>query len=172
MSMSRYAFPTALCAFVFATPAMAEKLEITGEIITSTCVVNTTGGAVTVPMGRVDLAAVNAAERAGQKNFTINLDCTGSGSAQQVGVRFGGLPDGSTGNLALTASTATNVGVALYDVQGVHQKIGDDPSAASLVTIPANGTESLRFSAWYASPGKNATAGTANATADFVVIYQ
>lgn len=154
---------------------MAEKLEISGEIIASTCVVDTnTSGAVTVSMGRVDLAAVNAAERTGQKNFTIEVNCSGSGSPQTVGVRFAGPPDGSTGNLALTASptAATNVGVALYDVQGVHQKLGDDPSTASRVVIPANATGSLRYSAWYASPGKNATAGRADATADFVVIYQ
>lgn len=170
--MSRSPLVLGLSALTLTPSAFAEKLEITGEIITSTCAVNTTGGAVTVPMGRVDLAAINAAERAGQKNFAINLDCTGSGSPQTVGIRFGGMPDGNTGNLALTSSTATNVGVALYDANGIHQKIGDDPSAASLVTIPPNGSENLRFSAWYASPGKNATAGTANATGDFVVIYK
>ena len=160
------------CALALSAPAMAEKLEITGEIVTSTCAVKTSGGAVTVPMGRVDLASINATARAGQKNFVIDLDCTGAAAAQQVGIRFGGLPDGNTGNLALTGSTATNVGVALYDAQGVHQKIGDDPSAASIVTIPANGKHSMRFSAWYASPGMNATAGTANATGDFVVVYK
>ncbi len=170
--MSHQRLFIAFSSFALATPALAEKLEITGEITASTCAVSTTGGAISVAMGRVDLATVNAAERAGQKNFAITLDCTGAGSAQQVGIRFGGLPDGSTGNLALTSSTATNVGVAIYDAQGAHQKIGDDPSPASLVTIPANGSESLRFSAWYASPGKNATAGTANATGDFVVIYR
>lgn len=170
--MSRFSLAVGLSALALSSSAFAEKLEITGEIITSTCAVNTTGGAVTVPMGKVDLAAINLAERAGQKNFAINLDCTGSGSAQTVGIRFGGMPDGGTGNLALSGSTATNVGVALYDANGVHQKIGDDPDAASMVTIPANGSENLRFSAWYASPGKNATAGTANATGDFVVLYK
>ncbi len=170
--MRKVCMIAALCSALAASPAMAERLEITGEIITSTCAVSNVGGSVTVPMGKVDLASINATERAGQKNFTINLDCTGSGSPQQVGIRFGGLPHGSTGNLALTGSSATNVGVAIYDAQGVHQKIGDDPSAASVVTIPANGKQNLRFSAWYASPGRNATAGTANATGDFVVVYQ
>lgn len=170
--MFRCPFFLGLIALALSPSASAENLEINGEIITSTCAVKTTGGAVTVPMGKVDLAAINQAERAGQKNFTITLDCTGSGSAQTVGIRFGGMPDGGTGNLALTGSTATNVGVALYDANGIHQKIGDDPSTASLVTIPASGSEDLRFSAWYASPGNNATAGTANATADFVVIYK
>lgn len=164
-------FGAALCAALASGPALAEKLEITGELITSTCNVGTSSGAVTVPMGKVDLAGVNAAERSGQKNFTITLDCTGSGAAQDVGIRFGGSPFGSTGFLALNAaSTATNVGVAIYDAGGRLQKIGDDP--ASFVSIPAKGKESLRFSAWYASPGKNATAGAANATGDFVVVYK
>ncbi|QHB70120.1 MULTISPECIES: fimbrial protein [unclassified Stenotrophomonas] len=154
-----------------APSAFAEKLEITGELLNSTCAVQSTGGAITVPMGKVDLASVNADVRAGQKNFAIALDCTGSGSAQDVGVRFGGTPDGSTGNLALTAtSTASNVGVALYDAAGNQQKIGEDPTV--WVTIAAGGSGQLDYSAWYASPGKNAQAGTANASGDFVVLYK
>lgn len=160
-----------LVAAAASPSAMAEKLEITGELMTSTCAVQSTGGTVTVPMGKVDLVSVNANTRAGQKNFSIQLDCTGSGAAQEVGVRFGGTPHGSTGNLALTAaSAATNVGVALYDAAGNHQKIGDDPTYT--VTIPAGGSSQLDYSAWYASPAQNATAGTANASGDFVVIYK
>ncbi len=154
-----------------APAAMAERLEITGELMTSTCTVGSTGGAITVPMGKVDLVSVNANTRAGQKNFSINLDCSGSGAAQEVGVRFGGTPDGSTGNLALTAtSVATNVGVALYDANGDHQKIGEDPSV--WVTIAAGGSGQLDYSAWYASPAQNATQGIANASGDFVVLYK
>ncbi len=158
-------------AIMAAPSAHAEQLEITGELMTSTCSVGSAGGTITVPMGKVDLASVNAGTRAGQKNFSIALDCTGSGAAQEVGVRFGGTPDGSTGNLALTAASgASNVGVALYDAAGDHQKIGDDPT--QWVTIAAGGSGQLDYSAWYASPGQNATAGTANASGDFVVLYK
>ncbi|MDH1790770.1 type 1 fimbrial protein [Stenotrophomonas sp. GD03819] len=156
---------------IAASSVSAETLEITGELMTSTCSVGSTGGTITVPMGKVDLASVNASTRAGQKNFTIALDCSGSGASQDVGVRFGGTPHGSTGNLALTAaSTATNVGVALYDAAGNQQKIGEDP--AVWVTIAAGGSGQLDYSAWYASPATNATAGTANASGDFVVLYK
>lgn len=161
-----------LSVFAIAAPSVsAETLEITGELMTSTCSVGSTGGTITVPMGKVDLASVNASARAGQKNFTIALDCSGSGASQDVGVRFGGTPHGSTGNLALTAaSTATNVGVALYDAAGNQQKIGEDP--AVWVTIAAGGSGQLDYSAWYASPAQNAQAGTANASGDFVVLYK
>ncbi|MHC2114659.1 fimbrial protein [Stenotrophomonas geniculata] len=161
-----------LSVFAIAAPSVsAETLEITGELMTSTCSVGSTGGTITVPMGKVDLASVNASTRAGQKNFTIALDCSGSGASQDVGVRFGGTPHGSTGNLALTAaSTATNVGVALYDAAGNQQKIGEDP--AVWVTIAAGGSGQLDYSAWYASPAQNARAGTANASGDFVVVYK
>lgn len=156
---------------VAAPSASAETLEITGELMTSTCSVGSTGGTITVPMGKVDLASVNASSRAGQKNFTIALDCSGSGASQDVGVRFGGTPHGSTGNLALTAaSSAANVGVALYDAAGNQQKIGEDP--AVWVTIAAGGSGQLDYSAWYASPAQNAQAGTANASGDFVVLYK
>lgn len=149
----------------------AETLEITGELMTSTCSVGSTGGTISVPMGKVDLASVNANTRAGQKNFTIALDCSGSGTSQDVGVRFGGTPDGSTGNLALTGlSTATNVGVALYDAADNQQKIGEDPTV--WVTIPAGASGQLAYSAWYASPGQNATMGRADASGDFVVLYR
>lgn len=161
-----------LSVLAAAAPSVsAETLEITGELMPSTCSVGSTGGTITVPMGKVDLASVNANTRAGQKNFTIALDCSGSGASQEVGVRFGGTPDGSTGNLALTAtSVATNVGVALYDAAGNHQKIGEDP--AVWVTIPAGASGQLDYSAWYASPATNATAGSANASGDFVVLYK
>lgn len=167
---SRVLLASALMAAGMST-AMAERLEITGELATSTCQVQATGGVVTVPMGKVDLASVNADTRAGQKNFSIDLDCTGSGAAQTVAVRFGGAEHGTTGNLALTpGSIAKNVGVALYDIEGRHQKIGEDPT--STVSIPANGKGKLGYSAWYASPGKDATAGTADATGNFVVLYK
>ncbi|EVT71183.1 major fimbrial subunit [Stenotrophomonas maltophilia 5BA-I-2] len=158
-------------ALAVSPAAFAENLEITGELMTSTCAVQSTGGTITVDMGKVDLKSVNANTRAGQRNFSIGLDCSGSGSAQEVSVRFGGTPDGSTGNLALTAASgADNVGVALYDAAGNHQKIGEDPT--HWVTIPADSAGQLDYSAWYASPGQDAIAGTANASGDFVVLYK
>lgn len=135
-----------LALMAVAPTTFADTLEITGELMTSTCSVASAGGTISVPMGQVDLASVNAATRAGQKNFSITLDCTGSGASQDVGVRFGGTPHGSTGNLALTAASgATNVGVALYDASGAHQKIGDDPT--QWVTIAAGGSGQLDYSA-------------------------
>jgi len=160
---------TLLLAAAAVPSAHAEKLEITGELATSTCTVGSVGGTITVPMGKVDIATLNAATRAGQKNFSIALDCTGSGGAQEVSVRFGGSPHGSTGNLAVTGG-ATNVGVALYDASGNHQKIGEDP--AVWVNIAAGASGQLDYSAWYASPGQDATAGLANASGDFVVLYK
>ena len=40
-----------LLAATAAPSAMAEKLEITGELMTSTCAVDSTGGTITVAMG-------------------------------------------------------------------------------------------------------------------------
>ncbi len=74
-------------ALALSPTAFAETLEITGELMTSTCSVDASGGTITVPMGKVDVASVNASERAGMKNFSILLDCTGAGAAQDVGVR-------------------------------------------------------------------------------------
>jgi major type 1 subunit fimbrin (pilin) len=151
--------------------ALAERLEITGELTPSTCVVQVIDGTVSVRMGKVDLASVNTLARAGQQNFSLHLDCRGLGAAQTVAVRFSGAPHGLTGNLALTpSSTATNVGVALYDVDGRHQKIDASPTTA--VLIAANGQGRLDYSAWYAAPFRNATAGTANAQASVVVLYR
>jgi len=121
---------------VTAPSVSAESLEITGELMTSTCSVGSSGGTITVPMGKVDLASVNASTRAGQKNFTIALDCSGSGASQDVGVRFGGTPDGSTGNLALTAaSSAANVGVALYDAAAQNAQAGTANASGDFVVL-------------------------------------
>jgi len=170
--MFNHTYATSACLLLSVAPsAFAEKLNITGEIMPTTCEVRAAAGTITVAMGRVELSSLNSGMRAGQKNFSIQLDCVGAGTAQEVGVRFGGAPDGSTGNLALDAgSGAGNVGVALFDAAGNHQKIGEDP--VQWVSIPAAGKGRLDYSAWYASPGQNATAGTANATGDFLVVYK
>jgi len=170
-SMRIPAFLTLASLVAPSTSATAQTLEITGELLTSTCKVETVGGVLSVAMGKVDLISLNAATRAGQKNMSVKLDCKGAGAAQEVGVRFAGMTHGSTGHLALTpTSTATNVGVAIYNQAGNLQKIGDDPT--QWVTIPAGGNGELNYSIWYASPGKNATAGTANASGSFVVLYK
>lgn len=160
-----------LALLTLTSPALAAQLEVTGELVASTCTVDGGGGAINVAMGKVDLEEVNSQESAGQKNFSIALDCSGSTGEQSVGLRFGGPVDGSSGNLALIAtSSATNVGVAIFDASGKHQRVGEQP--ISFVTIPAQGKAELQYSVRYASPGKNATAGTANASGDFTIIYQ
>lgn len=165
------AFLTLAPLLALSTSAAAQKLEITGELLTSTCKVETVNGVLSVAMGKVDLVSLNADTRAGQKNMAVKLDCKGAGSAQEIGVRFAGMTHASTGHLALTpTSTATNVGVAIYNPVGKLQKIGDDP--AQWVKVPAGGTGELNYSLWYASPGRNATAGTANASGSFVVLYK
>ncbi|MDX3933236.1 MAG: fimbrial protein [Stenotrophomonas sp.] len=164
-------FLAAILLLPTAPVALAEQLEITGELLPSTCLVQTPGGAISVPMGKVDLASVNANTRAGQKNFSITLDCSGSGAPQDVGIRFGGAAHGSSGDLALTgASTARNVSVAIYDADGRHQRIGDDPTR--WVTVAAGATGVLAYSAWYSAPGQDAEAGTADASGNFVVLYK
>lgn len=170
MNKKMTALALALTSALAAPAAMAEKLEITGELVPTTCHVTSTGGTVTVDMGKVDLASVNSNIRAGQKNFSIALDCSGSGNDQDVGLRFGGTPASTSGNLALNAgSGARNVSVALVDSDGNQQKIGDNPTR--FVTVPAGGSTSLDYSAWYEAEG-TATAGTANASGDITVLYK
>lgn len=93
----------------------------------SICLVDVSGGIIIVLMGKVDVVLVNVFECVGMKNFSILFDCIGVGVVQDVGVCFGGMFDGSIGNLVLmVVFMVINVGVVLYDVLGNYQKLGDD----------------------------------------------
>lgn len=164
--------PHLLALALFPVPhlCMATPLEITGELVPTTCEVVAQGGALTVAMGRIDVATINTGMHVARKEFSIDLDCAGVAGPQQVGIRFSGRTDGSSGNLALTPGGAGNVGVALYDAAGNRQQIGKDP--LQWLDITAFRRSQLVYSASYASPAGNATAGPANASADLVVVYK
>lgn len=151
-----------------ALPGAATPLQITGELITSTCSVHTTG--LAVHMGRVDLASVNTQPRAGRKDIRVLMDCRGSASAATIGVRFDGVTAGDTGHLALRGdASARNVAVALFSSEDIPLRVGEEGQVK--LHAAAGHLQRLDFSAWYVSPGKNATAGTANAAGEMRIVY-
>ncbi len=165
-----------LAAALLSPAAMAASGTITvdGEIKASTCTVDSASQTIALQMGEVDVAALEAGKRAGQKVFDINLTCLAGAPGAEVGVRFGSASfDPTTKNMGLTrASTATNVTVGIWSAEGTHQPMG--AAATTWIPVPVTSTPiTLSYSAWYvASTGAAATAGTANADGEFFVVYR
>lgn len=161
-----------LLMLCIAPATAATPLQITGELVASTCRVhgNSAGDSIAVQLGRIDLATVNTHARAGRKEVRVLMDCRGWGGEQPIRIRLDGVARVPTGHLELGAdSSARNVVVALFDADDTPLRIGEDRET---YLHSADGRQRrFDFTAWYASPGRNATAGTANARGELVVVY-
>ncbi len=159
----------ALAASLAAPAAFAADVNISGEIVESTCVAAIAGG-VDVAMDKMDLVELKANDRVGRRDLDVTVSCPGSGAAQDLAVRFAGVATGD-GSLALTAaSTATNVGYKIFDNNDTQLNINTAP--VLFVSVPADGSEVVKHSVWYATTGGTPTAGTANATAQMDIVYK
>jgi len=163
--------PMAL-AILMATPlAYAADLNITGEILETTCAA-TIGGGVSVPMGKLDLEDLKANDRIGGRDLDVSVACPGASGSQDVAVKFSGVST-AEGGLSLTAaSTAVGVSYKIYDAAGTQLNINSAPTR--FVTVDGSGAQILKHSVWYALVGDpdDAEAGTANATAQMDIIYR
>lgn len=102
--------------------------------------------------------------------FTISVDnCPAS--VKTVAVLFTGVTDANNpALLALNSSSiATGVGIKLYNAGSAPTPItlGSVSAAANVVSNKAD----LKFMADYVSTTTNVTAGSANGTADFLMVY-
>ncbi|MCL1143372.1 fimbrial protein [Shewanella gaetbuli] len=161
-----------LLSSLFSASASAADGTVTfnGIITDQTCTVSATSTALTVDLGTVGSAALAAVgDRVGGKTFSIELSaCPASVTA--AGARFVGNPDAATPALLATTGTATGVGVRITNAaSGSDVVIGSDSEYT-----PLNGATdvTLNFIAEYEATAVPVTAGTADSTADFSVIYQ
>ncbi|RUS65983.1 putative major fimbrial subunit LpfA [Saezia sanguinis] len=147
-------------------------INFTGTITDSACTVDTVSASQTVSLGTVSSSIFGAAgDVAAATTFTIGLNsCPPSVTAAQVS--FDGTAHTGNGSiLALTGGggVATNVGVALYEQNGITPIPLYTPSTS--IVIPAGGSATLTFVAKYMATSSTVTAGTANAVTNFTVVY-
>ncbi|HDS3816459.1 TPA: type 1 fimbrial protein [Morganella morganii] len=150
--------------------AATGTINFTGSIIDSACTLKGVGTAINVPMGKLSSADFTAAgDTSAAQKFTIVM--TNCPAAVTATVNFDGKPDASDpALLGLSGAGTAAKGVAI-------QLMSSDKTLLPLNTtsIPyslnATGDNELVFFARYKSTEKTITAGDANATANFSVVY-
>ncbi|KJG38017.1 hypothetical protein UA32_11575 [Photobacterium angustum] len=141
-----------------------------GEITAGACAVDKDSVDQTVQMGQVKAVTLkDAGAVSSSHHFNIKLDDCSTDTYNNVAMSFSGATDGN-GSLALTdaAGSAKNVGIDIYD--GAHKKVTFGGTSTTPVEFH-DGTNVIPFSANYVSTNGGATAGTANATTTFNVVY-
>ncbi|EAS66530.1 fimbrial protein [Photobacterium angustum] len=142
-----------------------------GEITDGACAVDPDSIDQTVQMGQVKAATLQTAgAKSSSHSFNIKLDDCSTATYKNVAMSFLGATD-ANGSLVLTdaAGSAKNVGIDIYD--GANKKVTFDNSTSTTAVQFHNGTNVIPFTANYVSNIGGATAGTANATATFNIIY-
>ncbi|WP_447877574.1 fimbrial protein [Serratia fonticola] len=147
------------------------KINFVGAITDDACtVVNNMTSPLTVTLGTVSSKSFTAAgSTASPTKFTIAL--TGCPAAMtSAKVKFDGTADSNVNTLlALTqeAGVATNVGIQLMDHKDVVVPLHTASSAYPLTA----GDNNLDFVARYYATAATVTAGPANATSNFTIVY-
>ncbi|WP_312951741.1 fimbrial protein [Superficieibacter sp.] len=148
------------------------RVNITGTITDNTCTLSQDSENITVEMGNVsNRQFYQPGAGAAYEKFTINIEKCGS-TVNGVTVSFNGAADSAyPGLLALSAGAgnASGVGVALYNADKSPIPIGDDSQLLPL--IGGQQSAHLNFYARYVADGGAVAAGTANASATFILTY-
>ncbi|MEX2944473.1 fimbrial protein [Serratia fonticola] len=147
------------------------KINFIGTITDDACtVVNNTTTPLTVTLGTVSSQAFNGAgSTAGATKFNLALTSCPA-TVNSASVKFDGTSDSNVNTiLALTAGAgvADGVGIQLADANNNVIPLYTASAAYPLQT----GANNLEFVARYYATAASVTAGTANATSNFTIIY-
>jgi major type 1 subunit fimbrin (pilin) len=160
-----------LSSTAFAAPTNGDgKVNFTGAITDTTCVIDTNSLNQTVDLGKVSKASLpSAGSTSGAKKFTLVLSsCPATVTSAKV--RFDGIQvPGDNSLLALTAGadTAKDVGIQISDANNNIINLYQDSAAYSLTT----GVNNLNFTARYYAISDAVTVGDANAVTEFTIVY-
>ncbi|MFU9137967.1 fimbrial protein [Erwinia tasmaniensis] len=146
-------------------------IQFKGEIIDTACTVSPQSANQIVTMGQVSDKAFRAAgDTASATAFYIDLaNCPAS--AQSASVKFDGSPyEGDNTTLALTETdgAATGVGIQIRNADNSPLPLF---TRSQSITLTESKTNRLNFSAVYIAKASTVTAGPADATATFSVVY-
>lgn len=167
---------TALVAGTFSTAVFAEdgKINFVGSITDEACtVVNTPANPLTVTLGNVSRTALDggAGKTAAPTAFNIALtNCPAAIDGKTAAVKFDGqAANGDNSALKLTQEpgVATGVGIQISDHQNMVVPLFTNSSAYTLKT----GDNNLPFVARYLAIADSVTAGPANSTSNFTIVY-
>jgi major type 1 subunit fimbrin (pilin) len=173
--MKKSLFAVAVLASVAAAPAVSAAdgtINFVGEITDVACTVDTNSQNLTVTLGRVaSTAFTGAGSTAAPTQFQLILrDCPVS--ANSAVVKFDGTSvegDNSMLALATGVNAATGVAIQLTDASQQIVKLYENSARYDLLPDVDN---NLDFIARYKAISETVTAGVANATTQFTIIYQ
>lgn len=146
-------------------------IQFNGTIIDAACTVTPASAGQTVTLGQVsDSALSSVGATAAATAFQIDLTSCPA-AATTAAIKFDGTPyqgDNSALELTNVSGVATGVGIEIRDADNSVLPLF---TASNPVTLSQTGTNSLKFSAAYVAKSATVTAGPADATATFSVIY-
>ncbi|MDK9358858.1 fimbrial protein [Lelliottia sp. V106_10] len=146
-------------------------VKFVGNIIDTACTVDTASQDQTVPLGDVAASSFTSAGIVSTaQKFDVKLTNCPAGN---VAVVFAGTSDAVNTDLLQLDSgmTAKGVGVRINNAtDGTQVKVNDTVSPLR-VTVDGSGAATLNYVGQYQSTTASVTAGTANATSQFTVLY-
>ncbi|CAI1710922.1 S-fimbrillin [Serratia ficaria] len=165
---------TACAAYSSATLAATGTINFTGEIVDATCEVavnGSTGNPTTINLGKVDKATLDTDGKTSAA-YRIEMELTKCPDAlTEARARFSGAVDDKDNRfLKLTQDTgvAQNVAIEFTEKNDQTLPLGANPAAEPIDATTHSAT--LLYFARYHATGA-ATAGPANAVADYTVVY-
>ncbi|MFZ5210256.1 type 1 fimbrial major subunit FimA [Enterobacter kobei] len=155
-----------------ANASFGGRINFEGEVVNAACAVDANSTNQTIQLGQVRSGSFNAAgQLAGKVPFSIQLNDCDTTVSSTASVGFIAVQDATDQNaLAVNggAGAATGIGIYITDASGT--VVTPDGTESSAVTL-IDGKNVLPFHAQYVSTDAAVTAGTANATTTFRVIY-
>lgn len=171
-SLAVLTLSTTSVLFSFCTMAADGQVNFIGEIIDQGCkVVNGSSNPLAVTLGKVAKSSFNGkGSTTAATKFALQLtDCPET--VKSASVKFDGNPvDGDNTVLALTQveGAATGVGIQLSDDSNTVLPLF---TASKEYVLKSGDTNNLDFIAHYIATANDVTAGPANSTASFTIIY-
>lgn len=153
-------------------------VNFTGEFVNAACAVSSDTANQTVDLGQYRTAKItDVAQYTANVPFQIKLVDCDTNVATTAKFAFNGPQDAvdatvlrvSSGSSA-NATAATGVGIEINDTKG--KVLVPDGSVFSAPATLIDGNNTVNFVARYKSTAKTATAGQANASANFVITYE
>jgi major type 1 subunit fimbrin (pilin) len=168
-------------AAIAAQEASAADGTITfnGSVTAQTCTINGNGTGAkdfTVTLPAVSTSALPAdGATAGRTPFTIALtNCTPASGNVHTFFEPGSTTDATTGRLKVNAGGANNVQIGLLNSDFTDIKAGfaDASQNSKSTPISGSGAATLPYYAQYVATGGAATAGAANSSVMYTLVYQ
>ena len=157
------------CMLAPAAHAASGTITFKGEIVQSTCDVNTASVDQTVTIGTFPTTLFKeAGDVSAPKSFDINMENCEAGTYT---LRFDGTTPTGHPEL-LSASKASGVGIEILDNNDKAFPINQDLVDPALVTVTATGKATVNLKARYKSFEKEVGAGLADANSTFSIEYR